>query len=275
MIFSHGKFVLAPKVCGVLARMEINMLEGLIYVCPLLFLAGFVDSIAGGGGLISMPAYMMTGMPMHMAYGCNKLQSALGTTFAAGEFIKNKLVDFRTAVVAAVFALIGSAAATRIVFYLPDEVLSKMLLVILPVVAVLVILKGFLKNEDKEKSEFSTLDYSKSGVLGLLIGLYDGLFGPGGGMLAIFLFMMVLKYDLRTSSGNAKFVILISNYVALLFYIRSGSIMYEIAIPATIFNMAGNYVGSKCAIHKGQKLIRPAMSIVAFLLIIKTVVGFL
>lgn len=251
------------------------MLQSLFYVCPLLFLAGFIDSIAGGGGLISMPAYVMTGMPMHMAYGCNKLQSAFGTTFAAREFIKKGLVDMKVAAVSAVFALAGSSLATRIVFFLPDDVLKKMLLVILPVVAILVIAKGFLKSKDEERKANQKKDMILGAVLGSVIGLYDGLFGPGGGMIAIFLFMMIMKYDMRTASGNAKLVILVSNYVALLFYIGSGNILYEIAIPAAICNMIGNYFGSRFAISKGQKLIRPAMSIVAVLLLMKTVLEFL
>lgn len=257
----------------------LHSLHSLVYVCPLLFLAGFVDAIAGGGGLIAMPAYVMTGMPMHMAYGCNKLQSAMGTGFAVRQFIKNKMIDFRIAIISAVFALAGSALATRIVLYLPDHILKKMLLVILPVVAILIIFKSGMK-DTKEQPEVYTKqikkkDFIEAAILGITIGMYDGLFGPGGGMIALFLYKVVMKFDIRTASGNAKLVILISNCIALIYYMKSGNILYEIAIPATIFNMAGNYFGSRCAISKGARVIRPAMSTVAVLLLVKTVIDFM
>ena len=256
-----------------------EFLQSLIYVCPLLFLAGFVDAIAGGGGLIAMPAYVMTGMPMHMAYGCNKLQSAMGTGFAVRQFVKNKMIDFRVAILSAVFALAGSAIATKVVLYLPDHILKKMLLVILPVVAVLIIFKSGMKDVDENDREdmkrSKKKDFMEAAVLGITIGMYDGLFGPGGGMIALFLYKVIMKFDIRTASGNAKLVILISNCIALVYYMKSGNILYEIAIPATIFNMAGNYFGSRCAISKGSRLIRPAMSTMAVLLLVKTVIDFI
>lgn len=251
------------------------MLQKLLIICPLLFLAGLIDSVAGGGGLISMPAYMMTGMPMRAAYGCNKLQSAFGTGFALRQFVKNKLVDFKVTLFSTITAFAGSMIATKIVFVLSDVVLKKMLLVIFPVVAVLILVKTGIQNSTKEKQiTHSKNVYILALVIGLLIGLYDGLFGPGGAMIAIFLYIFLMKYDMKTASGNAKAVIFASNLVALVFYMKTGSIQYEIAIPATIFNMAGNYVGSNFAIAKGQKLIRPVMGMIAVALLFKTIIGF-
>ena len=108
---------------------------------------------------------------------------------------------------------------------------------------------------------------------GLLLGTYDGMFGPGGGTIAIMIFSLLLHYDLRVASANSKVVIMASNYMALVGYLTTGNIVFQIAIPATICNMLGNYVGAGLAIKNGEKLIRPLMLLIVAGLIIKILVG--
>ena len=100
-------------------------LGDLLYVCPLLFIAGVIDAIAGGGGLIALPTYLMTGMPVHMAYGCGKLQCSLGSTMAVLRFWKNDVLDGKFAVLTAVAAMAASAVCTQLVLYLDGEIVRR------------------------------------------------------------------------------------------------------------------------------------------------------
>ena len=227
-------------------------LGDLLYVCPLLFIAGVIDAIAGGGGLIALPTYLMTGMPVHMAYGCGKLQCSLGSTMAVLRFGKNGVLDGKFAALTAVAAMVASAIATQLVLYLEEAVVRNIVLVMLPVAAIMMLLP-------KKKGQGSILKQVVNGknialvlVAGLLLGTYDGLFGPGGGTIAIMIFSLLLQYDLRVASANSKTVIMASNYMALAGYLATGNIVYQIAIPATICNMLGNYVGAGLAIKTAK-----------------------
>lgn len=251
----------------------VEWLGDLVYVCPLLFIAGVIDAIAGGGGLIALPTYLMTGMPVHMAYGCGKLQCSMGSTMAVLRFWKNGVLDGKFAALTAVAAMAASAIVTQLVLYLDGEVVRKIVLVMLPAAAILILLP-------KKKGQGSILKQvvNRKNILlviaaGLLLGTYDGMFGPGGGTIAIMIFSLLLHYDLRVASANSKVVIMASNYMALVGYLTTGNIVFQIAIPATICNMLGNYVGAGLAIKNGEKLIRPLMLLIVAGLIIKILVG--
>lgn len=248
-------------------------LGDLIYVCPLLFIAGVIDAIAGGGGLIALPAYLMTGMPVHMAYGCGKLQCSMGSTMAALRFWKNGVLDVKFAAMTAIAAMVASAIATQVVLYLDGEIVQKIVLVMLPTAAILILIP-------KKKGQGTIIKQivNRKNILlalasGLLLGSYDGMFGPGGGTIAILIFSLLLQYDLRVASANSKVVIMASNYMALVGYMLTGNIIYQIAIPATICNILGNYVGAGLAIKNGEKLIRPLMVVVVVGVMIKVVAG--
>ena len=248
-------------------------LGDLVYVCPLLFIAGVIDAIAGGGGLIALPTYLMTGMPVHMAYGCGKLQCSMGSTMAVLRFWKNGVLDGKFAVLTAVAAMTASAIATQLVLYLDGEVVRKIVLVMLPIAAVLILLPKKKGQGNIIKQVVNRKNILLVIVEGLLLGNYDGMFGPGGGTIAIMIFSLLLHYDLRVASANSKVVIMASNYMALVGYLTTGNIVFQIAIPATICNMLGNYVGAGLAIKNGEKLIRPLMLLIVAGLIIKILVG--
>lgn len=248
-------------------------LGDLFYVCPLLFIAGVIDAIAGGGGLIALPTYLATGMPVHMAYGCGKLQCSMGSTAAVLRFWKNGVLDGKFAALTAVAAMAASAVATQLVLYLDDAVVRNIVLVMLPAAVLLILIP-------KKKGQGSVIKQVVNGknillviAAGLILGTYDGMFGPGGGTIAILIFSLLLHYDLRVASANSKVVIMASNYMALLGYLTTGNIVYQIAIPATICNMLGNYVGAGLAIKNGEKLIRPLMLVIVAGLMVKILLG--
>lgn len=247
--------------------------QHLIWMCPMLFVAGFIDAIAGGGGLIAMPTYMMAGMPIHLVYGCNKFQCAFGSTAAAWRYLKSGCLDLKITAISAVTAFLFSMMGTRIIFYMEEEQIRAMLMVLLPLTAVVII---FVKNAWHFTEKYQPL--TRRNVLcalsvGMIIGLYDSLYGPGAGTIAMLLYTFFFHYDVRTSSGNAKLVLIVSNYTALLGYLISGNVFFPVAVPAAISNILGNYLGAGFAVKKGAKLIRPLMIGVVTVLIVKTILG--
>ncbi len=241
----------------------------LAFVCFMVFLAGFVDASAGSGGIIAIPAYLFTGMPAHCALGSNKLSSACGTTLSVIKFWRSGAVEPRSAAIAFAASFAGSALGAHIALLLSDDAIKKSLLVILPCVALVVLFKRNFGEEGRAREISRVSAALLSAVIGVLIGGYDGLFGPGTGTFAIIAFSMLLGLDLKTSSGNAKILNVASNYASLITFICADAVIFSIAIPAALCNMAGNYLGSRCALAKGARFIRPMMLCVLSMLMMK------
>lgn len=246
-------------------------LEIIVIVCCFVFLAGLIDSIAGGGGLISLPAYIASGLPVHMALGCNKFSSAFGTLVSSIRFWKNKKVHIKTVIISIVCALAGSAAGAKTVLYVDDTIFKVLLIIVIPVVAVFV----FLKKDFGTRNEVDSLNQRRvmilSAVTGLGIGFYDGFMGPGTGTFLIFSYTLLLHFDLVTASGNAKLVNLSSNLGALVMFLIHGQVYFALAIPAAFFGVAGNFIGSGLALKKGSKLIKPVFLIALGLLVLNLI----
>lgn len=248
------------------------MLQQLLIVCPLVFFAGFVDSIAGGGGIISLPAYYAAGLSPRMALGTNKFAASCGTSVATFRFMKQGKVNYPLAAAAVVMALIGAFFGAQLAQVIDENVLRGVLVIALPVITVFV-----LRNKKFSKDGFEVpLPLPRalcvSGLAGLVIGCYDGFFGPGTGTFLIIIFNTVLGLDILTSSGNAKIINLASNVSSLVSFILGGYVLYKLAIPAAIFGIMGNYVGAGMALKKGMRMIRPVMVLVMGLLLCKVVV---
>lgn len=243
----------------------------LCIICFFVFLAGFVDAAAGGGGLISLPAYIATGMPAHVAYGCNKFSSACGTTLASLRFFRNRAMDVQIALLAAVGSFAGSGVAARIVLLLDDAVLKRIVIIFLPVAALVIFLNRGYGETNQSDSISKRRKFLLALVIGLLVGFYDGMVGPGTGTFAIIAFSILMKYDLKTASGNAKILNLASNYASLITYALSGNILWTVAVPAAVCNVLGSYFGSGMALKKGAAFIRPMILVVMILLMIKIV----
>ncbi|WP_034868979.1 TSUP family transporter [Clostridium lundense] len=243
--------------------------QSLLVLYFLVFVAGVIDSAAGGGGLIALPAYMVSGMPVHVAFASNKFSSACGTTFSTLRFLKHRSIDIYIALAASVSSFIGSAIASKIVLLLDAKILNKMLVIIIPIAAIAILFNKNYSDENISRKSRGIKDYIIAVLIGLLIGFYDGLIGPGSGTFAIIIFSVLMKYDLRTASGNAKLLNLASNYASLITFIFAGTIRYSVAIPAAFCCILGNYIGAGLAIKKGSKFIRPMMIVVLALLLIK------
>lgn len=252
------------------------MLQFLI-VCPLVFLAGLVDAIAGGGGLISLPAYFLAGVPAHMALGTNKLGSAMGTTVSTARYIKNGYLQGRILMSMSAFcaaaALAGSTIGSRLSLLVSESVIKHLMIVILPVVAFYV-----LKNKDMGDNEkTNTLPIRRVYLIAVAaafgVGMYDGFYGPGTGTFLLLILTGAARMNLRTASGVTKVINLSSNVAALVTFISSKNVIYPLGLAAGVFCIAGHYIGSGMVVHNGQKVVRPVVLIVLAVLFIKILTG--
>ena len=176
--------------------------------------AGFVDSAAGGGGLISLPAYLFAGLPPHYTYATNKFSAACGTTFATANFFKNGAMNLKVGILAAIGSFAGSALGAHIVLLLSDELLRTMMFLILPVAAVVILWQRDLPDQNRDDGTLNLKKILLALGIGLGIGLYDGIVGPGTGTFAIIAFTTLMGFDLRTANGNGKVLNLASNYAS-------------------------------------------------------------
>ncbi len=250
-------------------------LSCLLYLIPLLFVAGVLDGIAGGGGIIALPAYMLTGMPMHSAYACNKLQSGLGTACSGLKYIKEGLADIKAALIALPFTVIASMLSTRLILGLDSERIKLIIAVCIPLAVILMFLKRRIKSKSELRRPLSSRVVFLCILSGILLGTYDALFGPGGGSIAMIVFSLLLNYDLRVGCGNGKIIIVVSNITAVISYIASGHMLWHISIPCSLSNMLGSYIGATIAVKKGEKIVFPAMLTVIAVLVVQTLLGFL
>ena len=243
----------------------------LLIVLPLIFLGGFVDSVAGGGGLITLPAYLMAGIPPHFAMGTNKVVNGFGTALASFKYFRGGKIRLRPAVIAGIGALAGAAVGTKIALLISEDILKIMMLVALPCAAVLLMLKkDFGKEDGTPAREYTPREEAvRAALIGLGLGCYDGLIGPGTGTFMIMAFAMALSMDLLTSSGCAKLANLASNIASAVLFIFSGKVFWLLAIPAAACNMLGAYCGSRYAMRGGSKKVRGMIFVVLGLLFIK------
>ena len=243
----------------------------LLIVLPLIFLGGFVDSVAGGGGLITLPAYLMAGIPPHFAMGTNKVVNGFGTALASFKYFRGGKIRLRPAVIAGVGALAGAAVGTKIALLISEDILKIMMLVALPCAAVLLMLKkDFGKEDGTPAREYTPREEAvRAALIGLGLGCYDGLIGPGTGTFMIMAFTMALSMDLLTSSGCAKLANLASNIASAVLFIFSGKVFWLLAIPAAACNMLGAYCGSRYAMRGGSKKVRGMIFVVLGLLFVK------
>ena len=240
-----------------------------LIILPIIFIAGFIDAIAGGGGLISLPAYIIAGLPPHNALANNKFSSVFGTTLSAMRYFHHGMIDIKVAFTSAIFALLGSYLGTLAVIKIDPYFLNYVLIVLLPIITIFTLLNKNLGKYNTSHEISSPKKIVLAILAGFIIGFYDGFFGPGTGTFLIFIFALVLKYDMILANGNTKVVNVASNVAAVITFIINGKVLFAIGIPAALAGLAGNYLGSKYVIKKGNKIIRPIFLFVFVILFIK------
>ncbi len=241
-----------------------------LIVCPLVFLAGFVDSVAGGGGVISLPAYLIAGLPPKFAMGTNKLANGCGTATSVIKYAKSGKIAWDCAIPAGVGCLLGATGGSSLAIHLPDNVLQIIILAALPLAAIILMFARHKTDED-EKQLPRTKAVLYSFLIGLVLGAYDGLIGPGTGTFLTIAFSLVLGFGLLKSSGCARTANLASNVASLIVFLVNGSVLFSVGIPAICCSMLGNYLGARYAIKGGSRKIRLVMFFVLGLLFLKTI----
>lgn len=233
------------------------------------FLASFVDGVAGGGGIISVPTYFLAGLPAHLALGTNKLSSGIGTVVSTLRFIRGGFVNWRLAIPSVVLALYGAHLGTRLQLALDERYLKWLLLLVLPLVAFVVLRQKKLPEEPGEIAprRQTAIVLASS----LVIGAYDGFYGPGTGTFLILIYCGMAKMDLRTASGNVKLVNLASNVGALATSLMHGKVFIVLGLIGALASVGGHYLGSGLAIKDGSKIVRPVILIVLVLLAVKVI----
>lgn len=232
-----------------------------LIICPLVFLGGFVDSIAGGGGLISLPAYLIAGLPAHYAIGTNKISSAMGTTLTTWKFWKQGYIKLRLSLLCAVFALIGSTLGANLALLVSDTYFKLILLVVLPLTAFYV-----FKSKAMETGGKDPLAPGKTALIAaaaaFTIGIYDGFYGPGTGTFLLLILTGLAHMDLNDAAGTTKVINLSTNVAALVTYLVNGKVYLMMGLIAGVFGIAGNWLGTKCFTENGAKIVKPVIFVV-------------
>ena len=235
------------------------------------FFASFMDAIAGGGGIISVPTYLLAGLPAHYALGTNKLSAGIGSLASTGRYIKNGYVDWKLGIPGIVMSLVGSHFGTKLQLMVPEKYLQYLLLLVLPVVAFVVLRQRQLPEERGQiepKAQMAIVCVST-----FFIGAYDGFYGPGSGTFFLLVFCNLAKMDVRTASGNVKLVNLASNIGALITSLMSGKVFIVLGLIGTVTSFAGHFLGAGLAIKNGSKIVKPTVIVVLILLAVKVVQG--
>ena len=240
-----------------------------LIVCPMLFLAGLVDAIGGGGGLISLPAYLLAGVPIHNAIATNKLSSACGTTLATLRFIREGLVNWHLALPTIFFAVLGSSLGANASMATGEGVMEGILFVVLPVVAFLVLNPKIFHDNADCGVALNRRTWITAMISSFVVGMYDGFYGPGTGTFLIVAFTVFARLNIRTANAQAKVINLTTNITSLTIFLLNGQVIFLLGLAAAVCNMAGNYVGAGLAMRGGSRITRPVIILVLILLFLK------
>lgn len=240
-----------------------------LIICPLVFLGGFVDAIAGGGGLITLPAYLLAGLPAHNAIATNKLSSCCGTAVSCFRFLKNKSIVIQLIFPTVVSALVGSSIGARLILMVSDQYIKYFLLFALPIVAYLVVFRQNTIEVTEQSIISRKKQYTIAIIASFIIGIYDGFYGPGTGTFLVLALTGLAKIPVKEATGNTKSINLASNVAALVTFLMNGKILILLGLTAAVFSMAGNYIGSGMVLKNGTKIIRPIIIMVLVLLLLK------
>ncbi|MFC3341829.1 TSUP family transporter [Paenibacillus abyssi] len=244
-------------------------LEMMLLLIAGAFFAAFVDSVVGGGGLISVPLLLATGMPTTDVLGTNKLAGTMSSLTSTVSFMRSGYVDLK--VVRGLFILSagGAVFGTLVLRAIPSDFLRPIVVVML----ILITLYTVFRKNWGSMSTFRSLTKGSAWLMGMAalgIGFYDGFFGPGTGSFLIFVFLM-LGFDFVTAAGNAKVLNFGSNIASLVTFIFIGAVNYQIGIPMGLAMICGSLLGSRVAVRKGAAYVRPLFIAVCTLLIGKQV----
>jgi uncharacterized membrane protein YfcA len=234
------------------------------------FVAGFIDAVVGGGGLVIVPFFLISfpKLPLPTVFGTNKIAGFSGTTVAAFQYMRRVKFDLVLIGVISLCAFCSAFVGARTVSMINSQTLKPFVLMILIIIAVYTFFK-----KDLGSVQTKTLVFWKQLLYGsffaLLIGFYDGFFGPGTGSFLVLVFVVVLGFEFVTASAYAKVINCITNISALIVFIKSGNFILPLALLMAVFNVAGGYIGANMAMKRGNEFVRKIFLVIVTLMIAK------
>lgn len=238
-----------------------------LIICPLVMLAGFVDAIAGGGGLISLPAYLIAGLPVHNAIATNKMSASMGTLLVTWEYARAGFIPMKLSLFCIGCAFAGSYLGAHLALLMDPHAFTIFMLVVLPLTAY------YLNRGKALVVEKEPYPFRKTAVLSmvaaLVIGVYDGFYGPGTGTFLLLLLSGLAHIPLKKANGVTKAINATTNVAALCVFLLNGKILFPLGIIAGLFGMAGNYLGAIYFAKSGAKNVRPIIMAVLVIFFVK------
>lgn len=238
----------------------------IFFLCTAAFAAGFFDAIAGGGGLIQLPALLvgLSDKPVVNVLGTNKFAAIFGTASAANRYRKGVQIDKKLLGAMLIPAFIGSMGGAQLASKIPTENLRVVVLLALIAIFCYMVLNPKLGHEEQVK-----VNYPLAGGFAFAIGFYDGIFGPGTGTFLMAVLVGILGYAFLTASAIAKFTNVATNLAALIIFARHGAVIWSIGAALAVSNVLGALLGSHLAIKGGSPLVRRVFLLMTALLIAK------
>ncbi|MGJ8563923.1 MAG: TSUP family transporter [Alphaproteobacteria bacterium] len=233
------------------------------------FVAGTVDAIAGGGGLITVPVLLMVGMPPLTALGTNRLQASIGELTAFMTFWRKNQVQVKGLAIGAIFTGVGAVLGSYAVNLISSDFLKVLLPILMVIIAVYSLFSARLKSSKAEKPKLSTRNFMI--IFGLLLGFYNGFFGPATGTLWMISFVVFLGLSLRSATIATKPLNLISNVISLIFFIGVGHINLVAGAVMGFGQILGASIGSRLVISNGDKIVRPVFITVTLIMTFKLI----
>lgn len=237
---------------------------------PILFIAGLsaglVDSIAGGGGLITIPVLLSLGIPPQIALGTNKFQASFGSFTASLYYVRKDAVSWRDAVPGIVFTLVGAAAGTLVIQQIDNRILSGVIPLALLIIAVYTFFTPALGRDEQRSRMPRMLFYC---IAGLGLGFYDGFFGPGVGSFWAIAFVTGLGFNLTRATGYTKVMNFTSNIVSFSVFLIGGYVLFTTGIVMAMGQILGARIGAGMVISKGVRFIRPVFITIVVLTTLK------
>jgi len=249
--------------------MEFSYLQNALLFFGVL-LAGIIDAIAGGGGLITIPLYISLGVPESLILGTNKTASTMGGLIAITRFIKSKAIVWKEGSIAIVFSVIGSFSGAQVSNYLSAKYMIYILLFILPIILLLNKKLNFERAEISKQLNLKAI-ILRTTLIGLVIGFYDGFFGPGTGTFLFIVLFLFLNFNVLQASATGRVINFSSNISSFIYFASHGKVMWEVAIIAIIGSALGNWIGSGLVLKKAKSVIRPVFNLVIILLLGKCI----
>ncbi|RYF90560.1 MAG: sulfite exporter TauE/SafE family protein [Chitinophagaceae bacterium] len=240
----------------------------LLLLAVLAFVAGFIDAVIGGGGLIQLPALLISfpKMPLPVIFGTTKIASLAGTSLAAYHYSRKIHFNYRLLVPISLCAAAASFAGARLVMHIDVQALKPVILVILIVIAIYTYLKKDLGTVPARNMKYRQ-ELMWGCLLAVVIGFYDGFFGPGTGSFFVLGFVVLLGFEFLQASAYSKFINCVTNLSALVVFVSRGQYILPIALLMAACNMAGNFAGTHVALKKGNGFVRIFFLIIVMLMI--------